>query len=48
MEYCAGGDLINYIKKRRHVEGLEYVPLPGAALQYHPHLRTGGLEEIAV
>ena len=48
MEYCAGGDLTNYIKKRGRVEGLEYVPSPGAALQYYPHPRTGGLEEIAV
>ncbi|KAF8153267.1 other/ULK/ULK protein kinase [Crassisporium funariophilum] len=48
MEYCAGGDLTNYIKKRGRVEGLEYVPKPGAALQYYPHPRTGGLDEIAV
>lgn len=48
MEYCAGGDLTNYIKKRGRVEGLEYVPSPGAALQYYPHPRTGGLNEIAV
>ncbi|KAF8801247.1 Pkinase-domain-containing protein [Phlegmacium glaucopus] len=48
MEYCAGGDLTNYIKKRGRVEGLEYVPSVGAALQYYPHPRTGGLDEIAV
>jgi serine/threonine-protein kinase ULK2 len=48
MEYCAGGDLTNYIKKRGRVEGLEYVPSPGAAPQYYPHPRIGGLEEIAV
>ncbi|KAH9474396.1 Serine/threonine-protein kinase ATG1 [Psilocybe cubensis] len=48
MEYCAGGDLTNYIKKRGRVEGLEYVPAPGAALQYYPHPRTGGLDEVAV
>ncbi|KAG5720373.1 hypothetical protein E4T56_gene8885, partial [Termitomyces sp. T112] len=24
MEYCGGGDLTNYIKKRGRVEGLEY------------------------
>ena len=48
MEYCSGGDLTNYIKKRGRVEGLEYVPSPGAALQYYPHPRTGGLDEIAV
>ncbi|KAG6887596.1 hypothetical protein C0995_014130 [Termitomyces sp. Mi166 len=48
MEYCDGGDLTNYIKKRGRVEGLEYAPSPGAALQYYPHPRTGGLDEIVV
>ncbi|GLB39603.1 putative protein with domain of unknown function (DUF3543) [Lyophyllum shimeji] len=48
MEYCGGGDLTNYIKKRGRVEGLEYVPSPGAAPQYYPHPRTGGLDEIVV
>ena len=48
MEYCAGGDLTNYIKKRGRVEGLEYVPEPGAAPQYYPHPRTGGLTVIVV
>ncbi|KAF9233822.1 kinase-like protein [Melanogaster broomeanus] len=48
MEYCAGGDLTNYIKKRGRVEGLEYSPSPGAALQYYPHPRSGGLDEIVV
>ncbi|KAF9225004.1 kinase-like protein [Gyrodon lividus] len=48
MEYCAGGDLTNYIKKRGRVEGLEYAPTPAAALQYYPHPRTGGLDEIVV
>jgi serine/threonine-protein kinase ULK/ATG1 len=48
MEYCAGGDLTNYIKRRGRVEGLEYIPAPGAALQYYPHPRTGGLDEIVV
>lgn len=48
MEFCAGGDLTNYIKKRGRVEGLEYIPSPGAALQYYPHPRIGGLDEIAV
>ena len=48
MEYCAGGDLTNYIKKRGRVEGLEYVPAPGAAPQYYPHPRTGGLDEIVL
>ncbi|KAJ7700359.1 Pkinase-domain-containing protein [Mycena rosella] len=48
MEYCAGGDLTNYIKKRGRVESLEYVPSEGAALQYYPHPRTGGLDEIVV
>ncbi|KAJ7291463.1 other/ULK/ULK protein kinase [Mycena rebaudengoi] len=39
MEYCAGGDLTNYIKKRGRT---------GAAPQYYPHPRTGGLDEIVV
>ncbi|KAG6380368.1 kinase-like protein [Boletus reticuloceps] len=48
MEYCAGGDLTNYIKKRGRVEGLEYAPTSGAALQYYPHPRSGGLDEVVV
>lgn len=48
MEYCSGGDLTNYIKKRGKVETLEYVPSPGAAPIYYPHPRTGGLDEIVV
>ena len=48
MEYCSGGDLTNYIKKRGKVESLEYVPSPGAAPQYYPHPKTGGLDEVAV
>ncbi|PFH50830.1 hypothetical protein AMATHDRAFT_60295 [Amanita thiersii Skay4041] len=48
MEFCAGGDLTNYIKKRGRVEGLEYIPSPGAPPQYYPHPRTGGLNEVVV
>ncbi len=48
MEYCSGGDLTNYIKKRGKVDSLEYVPSPGAAPQYYPHPKTGGLDEIVV
>ncbi|KAI0787011.1 kinase-like domain-containing protein [Abortiporus biennis] len=48
IEFCAGGDLSNYIKKRGRVEGLEYSPSPGAAPMYYPHPRTGGLDEIVV
>ena len=48
MEYCAGGDLANYIKKRGRVEGLEYSPSPGAAPIYYPHPKSGGLDEIVV
>ena len=48
MEYCSGGDLTNYIKKRGRVETLEYIPEPGAAPQYYSHPRTGGLAEIVV
>ncbi|KDQ51690.1 hypothetical protein JAAARDRAFT_40928 [Jaapia argillacea MUCL 33604] len=48
MEYCAGGDLTNYIRKRGRVEGLEYIPSPGSPPQYYPHPRAGGLDEIVV
>ncbi|KAH9997071.1 kinase-like protein [Russula vinacea] len=48
MEYCSGGDLTNYIKERGRVENLQYIPEPGAAPQYYPHPRTGGLAEIVV
>ncbi|KAI0062486.1 kinase-like protein [Artomyces pyxidatus] len=48
MEYCSGGDLAKYIKKRGRVENLEYIPEPGAAPQYYPHPRSGGLAEIVV
>ncbi|KAF9262766.1 Pkinase-domain-containing protein [Marasmius fiardii PR-910] len=48
MEYCSGGDLTNYIKKRGRVETLEYTPSPGAPPQYYPHPRTGGLDEVVV
>ncbi|KAI0356963.1 Pkinase-domain-containing protein [Trametes cingulata] len=48
MEFCAGGDLANYIKKRGRVEGLEYIPSPGAAPTYYPHPKSGGLSEIVV
>ena len=47
MEYCSGGDLTNYIKKRGRVENLQYIPEPSAAPQYYSHPRTGGLAEIA-
>ncbi|KAG7445270.1 kinase-like protein [Guyanagaster necrorhizus] len=48
MEYCSGGDLTGYIKKRGRVETLEYIPSPGAAPQYYPHPRTGGLDEVVL
>ena len=48
MEYCSGGDLTNYIKKRGRVENLQYIPEPGAAPQYYPHPRSGGLSETVV
>ncbi|KAJ7507053.1 kinase-like domain-containing protein [Mycena galericulata] len=49
-EYCAGGDLATYIKKRGRVESLAYVPSAGAASapQYYPHPPTGGLDELVV
>lgn len=48
MEYCSGGDLTNYIKKRGRVETLEYAPSPGSAPTYYPHPKTGGLDEVVV
>lgn len=48
MEFCSGGDLTNYIKKRGKVDTLEYVPSLGAPPQFYPHPRTGGLDEIVV
>ena len=48
IEYCSGGDLTNYIKKRGRVEGLQYAPYEGAKLQYYEHPRTGGLDEAVV
>ncbi|KAF7319635.1 Other ulk ulk protein kinase [Mycena chlorophos] len=48
MEYCAGGDLTNYIKTRGKVESLKYAPSPGAPLQWYPHPKSGGLDEIVV
>ncbi|KAL1678462.1 kinase-like domain-containing protein [Schizophyllum commune] len=53
MEYCAGGDLTNYIKKRGRVDGLEYTPLPTPdnphpQPQYYPHPPSGGLAELVV
>ncbi|KAF9781249.1 other/ULK/ULK protein kinase [Thelephora terrestris] len=48
MEYCSGGDLTNYIKKRGRVEGLQYAPHEGAKPQYYGHPSTGGLDEVVV
>lgn len=48
MEYCSGGDLTNYIKKRGKVDTLEYIPSPGAAPIYFPHPKSGGLDEVVV
>lgn len=48
MEFCAGGDLTNYIKKRGRVEGLQYISSPGLPPQYYPHPSLGGLDEIVV
>ncbi|KAG8904296.1 Serine/threonine-protein kinase [Tulasnella sp. 403] len=48
MEYCSGGDLSKYIRHRGRVEGLEYAPYAGAALQYWPHPKTGGLDPVVV
>ena len=48
MEYCAGGDLTNYIKKLGRVEGLEYAPDPTSPPQSFPHPPSGGLHETVV
>ena len=48
MEDCTGGDLSGYLKRRGRIEGLQYVPEPGASPIYYPHPRTGGLDVIAV
>ncbi|KAG8988763.1 Serine/threonine-protein kinase [Tulasnella sp. 427] len=44
MEFCSGGDLSKYIRHRGRIEGLEYTPYPGAAQQYWPHPKSGGLD----
>lgn len=48
MEFCSGGDLSKYIRHRGKVEGLEYTPYPGAAQQYWPHPKSGGLDPVVV
>ncbi|KAH8827130.1 other/ULK/ULK protein kinase [Flagelloscypha sp. PMI_526] len=48
IEYCAGGDLTHYIKRRGRVDGLEYIPSPGQPLQYYPHPARGGLATLVV
>ncbi|KAG9044731.1 Serine/threonine-protein kinase [Tulasnella sp. UAMH 9824] len=48
MEFCSGGDLSKYIRHRGRVEGLEYTPYPGAAQQYWPHPKSGGLDPVVV
>ena len=48
MEDCTGGDLSGYLKRRGRIEGLQYIPEPGAAPTYYPHPRSGGLDVIAV
>ncbi|CAG7850397.1 Serine/threonine-protein kinase ATG1 {ECO:0000250/UniProtKB:P53104} {ECO:0000250/UniProtKB:P53104}; AltName: Full=Autophagy-related protein 1 {ECO:0000250/UniProtKB:P53104} [Serendipita indica DSM 11827] len=48
MEDCTGGDLSGYLKRRGRVDGLQYVPEPGAAPTFYQHPKTGGLAEVAV
>ncbi|EPQ50022.1 kinase-like protein [Gloeophyllum trabeum ATCC 11539] len=48
MEYCAGDDLTNYMRKRGRVEGLECIRGPGMPPQYYPYPRTCGLDGIVV
>lgn len=55
MDYCSGGDLSVYIKKRGRIPTLDYVPR-GSELsaggsgktQYWPHPDEGGLDEVVV
>lgn len=48
MDYCSGGDLSFYIKKRGRLPTLEYVALGGSSKQYWPHPEEGGLDEVVV
>jgi len=48
MDYCSGGDLSFYIKKRGRLSSLDYVPEGGTKPQYWPHPEEGGLDEVVV
>jgi serine/threonine-protein kinase ULK/ATG1 len=48
MDYCSGGDLSFYIKKRGRLPTLDYVPESGGKEQYWPHPEEGGLDETVV
>lgn len=45
MEFCSGGDLSIYIKKRGKLPTLEYRPYEGADLTFWPHPEEGGLDD---
>lgn len=48
MDYCSGGDLSFYIKKRGRLPTLEYVPPEGGPKRYWIHPEEGGLDEVVV
>ncbi|EJU01441.1 Pkinase-domain-containing protein [Dacryopinax primogenitus] len=48
MEFCSGGDLHEYKRKRGKIKGLEYMPDFGMMPVYYPHPPKGGLATFAV
>ncbi|CED82805.1 ulk ulk protein kinase [Phaffia rhodozyma] len=48
MDYCSGGDLSFYIKKRGRLPTLEYVADGSTTKQFWPHPEEGGLDEVVV
>ncbi|KZO99084.1 Pkinase-domain-containing protein [Calocera viscosa TUFC12733] len=48
MEFCGGGDLHEYKRKRGKIKGLEYMPDFGMMPVYYPHPQKGGLAPFAV
>ena len=48
MDYCSGGDLSFYIKKRGRLPTLEYVPPEGGPKRFWIHPEEGGLDEVVV
>jgi serine/threonine-protein kinase ULK/ATG1 len=48
MDYCSGGDLSFYIKKRGRLPTLEFVPPEGGPKRFWIHPEEGGLDEVVV